>query len=202
MTKANVRTRAMFLMLAGIIGWNSRGIFIQGNFAGRHTGQTITMQQKQQTDATTERLKVFYMTQCDRLWENLAHYQAEATIKGSRKHAVDLSVLVGVVIGESTGYPFARNRITGATGAGQIDFKAHKERFPHIVRECDKYDPLKNIDCAAEMLSGYIKEYGLRDALQVYNLGESGASQPGIRQEGHEICKALPAVLIYSKKSI
>jgi soluble lytic murein transglycosylase-like protein len=95
-----------------------------------------------------------------------------ATLKAAIKHGLDVGLLAGVIRTESDGYPFAKSR-TGAKGPGQVDFRAHKGRFPSIQEERDKYDPAKNIDCAAELLSEYTSKYGVTGGLQAYNIGET-----------------------------
>lgn len=159
----------------------------------RATYQIVVAQQKQEIDTTTERLKVYYMMQDERIWGDLAEYEAKATIKAAQKHHVDLSLLVGVVTKESEGYPFAKSR-TGAKGSGQVDFAAHKGRFPHIKDECDKYDPAKNIDCAAELLKEYTSKHGLKNGLHAYNVGET-AFKRGVRNPRY-----VEAVLKYAKR--
>lgn len=134
--------------------------------------QQISMQQHQQADRQTLKLKAYYMEADERIWSDLAEYSAVATIEAARKYQIDLGTFVGVITEESGSYPFARSS-TGAKGPGQVDFKAHKERFPEIKEECDKYDPKKNLDCAAQLLSECLKKHGFSNGLQVYNLGEN-----------------------------
>lgn len=143
------------------------------------------------TSKEVTKLALFFMKQDSRLWSNLAEYQATATIKAAKKHQLNHSLLAGLIAAESEGYPFAKS-ITGAKGSGQVDFVAHKDRFPQIENERDKYDPEKNIDCAAELLREYVMKYGLRGGLQVYNLGEGSYSR-GKRSE-----KYVARVLKYS----
>lgn len=118
------------------------------------------------------KVKEYYQEQNPKLWDGLAEYQAAATLKASRKHNVKLSLLVGVVTAESNANPFAVSR-TGAKGPGQVDFKAHGDRFSNIKSESDKFDPEKNIDCAAELLKEYTEKYGTVGGLQAYNIGET-----------------------------
>lgn len=132
----------------------------------------------QDVDASVQRLKLWYMQKNEKLWAELAEYQAAATIKAAKEKHLDLSLLVGTITAESEGYPFARSR-TGAKGPGQVDFKAHKERFP-VTRESDKYDPEVNIRCSAELLKEYTSKYGVHNGLQVYNVG-TGAFERGKR---------------------
>ena len=123
------------------------------------------------TNREVTRLALFYMKQEPRLWSSLAEYQATSTLKAAKKHNLKPALLVGLITAESEGYPFAKS-VTGAAGNGQILFEVHKERFPQVVEEHDKFDPAVNIDCAAELLKDHISRFGLRGGLQVYNLGE------------------------------
>lgn len=140
--------------------------------------QVLVEGKKQENAAEVQRLKLWYMEKDERIWSELAEYQAAATIKAAKEQRIDLSLLVGVITAESEGYPFARSS-TGATGPGQVDFRAHKERFP-VTRESDKYDPEVNIRCSADLLKEYTKKYGVRNGLQVYNVG-TGAFSRGKR---------------------
>ena len=141
--------------------------------------QVLLEGRKHEVDATTQRLKLWYMEKNERLWSELAEYQAAATIKAAREQHLDLSLLVGTITAESEGYPFARSR-TGAKGSGQVDFKAHADRFPLITKESEKYDPEVNIRCSAVLLKEYTMKYGVRNGLQVYNLG-TGSFERGRR---------------------
>ena len=128
--------------------------------------------QHHESDRATQRLKTFFMARNRKLWGRIAEYQAESAVKASKAHKVELSLLAGVISAESEGNPFSVSR-TGAKGSAQVDFNAHGSRFPQIKEERDKFDPEKNIDCAAELLKEYTTQYGLRNGLQVYNLGET-----------------------------
>lgn len=136
---------------------------------GQSDASTYTIKQR---NAEVRKLKAFYMAKDRRLWGELAEYQAVATVKAGIKHKLPVSLLVGVVTAESHGYPFAVSS-TGAKGGGQIDFKAHKDRFPNVNTEHEKFDPAVNYDCTADILKEYVTKYGVRGGLQAYNLGET-----------------------------
>lgn len=157
------------------------------------TLKIVSQQQRIHQDAAVKKVKFFYMEQNERLWGDLAEYQAAATVEAARKHKVDLSILVGVVTKESEAHPFAKSR-TGAIGCSQIDPKAHKDRFGVYSTTREMYDPKNNIDCAAGLLKEYTTKYGLKKALQVYNIGENGF-RAGTRNPRYVI-----DVLKYSKK--
>jgi soluble lytic murein transglycosylase-like protein len=123
-----------------------------------------------ETLAATSKLRMYLMSRDRRIWSALAEYQAAATVAAAKKHNVDLSLLVGVIVCESNGDPFAKSGY-GAKGMGQVFFPAHADRFTDIKSERDKYDPEKNIDCAAELLSEYTTRHGIENGLQIYNVG-------------------------------
>lgn len=130
-----------------------------------------TYTQKQRS-LEVHKLKVFYMSKDARLWDRLAEYQAQATLSACVKYKLAPSLLAGLVIAESEGYPFAVSS-TGARGNGQVDFKAHKDRFPYVTTERDRFDPAVNLDCSANILKEYTTKYGTKGGLQAYNLGET-----------------------------
>lgn len=166
------------LMLAGtMICLTEAEALFNPKYAMNPPAQVTT--QKVAEDNRIHKMTGFYMAQNERVWYALAEYQAVATIQAAKKHEVDEGLIAGVVATESEGYPFAISP-TGAAGSGQVDFKAHEGRFPEIREVRDKFDPAKNIDCAAELLSEYTGKYGLKNGLQVYNIG-TGAFASGKR---------------------
>lgn len=167
--------RFLFWSLLVIIGILSIEVFRLHSLyeQGQETQALITGHHDRETSVKVQKLKLFYMAQNERLWGSLAQEIAEATLVAAGKHRVDVGVLAGVISTESEAHPFAKS-VTGAKGPGQVDFKAHGNRFPQIQEERDKYDPVKNIDCSAELLKEYVDKYGLKRGLQVYNVGEGG----------------------------
>ena len=145
------------------------------------------------------KLAKFYQTKDSRIWKELAEYQALASLKAAKNHGIKPSLLVGLIVAESEGYPFAKS-ITGAKGLGQISFEQHKERFPQVVNDSDKFDPAVNIDCAAELLRDHLDRFGLRGGLTVYNIGE-GAFRRGIRNPRY-VAKVLKFQNEFSKFKI
>ena len=138
----------------------------------KRTLTEVHAQREDNQDSKVLSVKTFYMMKNEKLWGDLAEYLGEATVKASKKHKVSLSLLVGVVTVESVAHPFAVSS-EGCKGPGQINFKVHQERFPQVKEERDKYDPMKNIDCSAELLKEYTDKYGISGGLQAYNLGET-----------------------------
>lgn len=168
-------------------GYNLRRVYNQG----RESQELLKTQYLNTPEV--QKVKTYYMLTNEKLWGELAEYLAVATVKASIKHKVDLKLLVGVIEKESEAYPFAVSS-TGAAGMGQVDFKAHADRFPQIASKRDKFDPMKNIDCTAELLAESISKHGLRNGLHVYNVG-SGAFARGERN-----LKYVKAVLNNAKK--
>lgn len=164
-----------------------------GNYMSAKTYNLFVNYKQQQHNRQVIKVKLFYMEHCEKIWEELAEYEAEATIAAAERYEIPLHRLVGVVVKESEGYPFAVSR-TGALGLAQIDFQAHDDTFPGLKETRDKYDPKYNISAAAYLLRQYTKKYGYEHGLMAYNLGE-GAYAKGQRTE-----KYVKAVKNISRK--
>lgn len=186
---------ALLMVISACEGYQLNRIYTRSDETNRVVRVLANNEQRRAASGALK-LKAFYMEQDERVWGDLAEYAASATIIAAKKHNLELPLLVGVVASESGGYPFAKSR-SRAKGMGQVDFKAHADRFPAIKEECDKYDPVTNLDCAAELLSECVSKYGIKLGLQVYNLGET-AFKAGKRNPAY-VAKVLKNVNKYRR---
>jgi len=120
---------------------------------------------------TLREVACYYMETNPRLWEDLARYMAQATVKAAYEHDVSVALLASVVAVESEAHPFARSG-AGAKGMSQIMFSAHGGRFG-LKTERERYDPANNINASAILLKEETERFGLDGGLQAYNLGQT-----------------------------
>lgn len=147
---------------------------------------------KANVELTKEATKVkqFVQSNNNKIWDKLAEEMALAYVQASKKYKVPLEILVGKDVVESQFHIFARSK-TGAAGVGQLDHSAWKDVLP----QGNPYDPTYNIESCAAVMSHYIKKYGFRKGIEMYNVGDGNYAK-GIRNKAY-VSKVLSAASEY-----
>lgn len=143
---------------------------------------------KANVELTKEATKVkqFVQSNNKKIWDKLADEMAISYVQASKRYKVPLEILVGKDMVESGFNIFAKSK-TGAAGVGQLDHSAWKDVLP----QGNPYDPAYNIESCATVMSHYIKKYGFRKGIEMYNVG-GGNYAKGIRNKAY-VSKVLSA---------
>lgn len=147
---------------------------------------------KANVELTKEATKVkqFVQSNNNKIWDKLAEEMALTYVQASKKYKVPLEILVGKDMVESEFRIFARSK-TGAAGVGQLDHSAWKDVLP----QGNPYDPMYNIESCAAVMNHYIKKYGFRKGIEMYNVGDGNYAK-GIRNKAY-VSKVLSAASEY-----
>lgn len=138
------------------------------------------IKQTQTLSADTAKVKHFILSRNPKLWDSLASEVALSIVDAASTYKIPLDIMVGISWVEAKFEVFALSS-TGAQGLTQVDFKAWKEE---LGNRGNVYDPKYNVPCGAFVLSKMLKHNSMKNALQLYNLGE-GNYKSGMRNPGY-----------------
>lgn len=95
-------------------------------------------------------------------WQTVRRWCPEIFDIASRK-GIDPFLWASLTLQESGGWAGAESS-AGAMGLSQV--------MP--FHDCADWDPVLNMECGTNILSGHLSKFSLRDALAAYNAGENG----------------------------